>query len=122
MKILVCGSRKWIKRAIIDQYLSMFGDENIILIHGAARGVDTMAAEYGAKHGWEIHSHPAQWNRYGLGAGPIRNTEMLEENPELVIAFRCAGRSLGTDHMTAIAHKADIITIVINESGEETFL
>jgi hypothetical protein len=122
MKILVCGSRKWTNKKVITDYLSQFGDENI-LVHGAARGADSIAAEYAAKHNWETHAHPAQWKKYGYSAGPIRNAEMLAiEKPDLVIAFRCKGRSTGTDHMMAIAKKADVVVVKVNEDGSEEVL
>jgi hypothetical protein len=49
---------------------------------------------------------PAQWDRYGEAAGPIRNAWMLEfGKPDLVVAFP-GGR--GTADMISKARKAGI--------------
>ena len=49
------------------------------LIHGAARGADRAVAEAGVLLGWPVLAMPAQWQRYGRGAGMIRNGQMLEQ-------------------------------------------
>jgi hypothetical protein len=38
---------------------------------------------------------PAKWDEYGKAAGPIRNQEMVDSKPDLVLAF-WDGRSPGT--------------------------
>lgn len=47
------------------------------LMHGAARGADTVAAEWAQDRAVMELAHPADWDRYGKRAGPIRNAEML---------------------------------------------
>lgn len=44
----------------------------------------TVAKSLGFKN---IIPFPAEWEKYGKSAGPIRNRQMLDENPDLVIAF-----------------------------------
>jgi len=101
--ILVCGSRKW--RDAIAVHLALAceprmcrrGDEDILVLHGNAGGHDpltgaTMGADKIADRearglGYEVHSFPADWKRYGKAAGPIRNRLMLDEDPDLVLAF-----------------------------------
>lgn len=113
-KVLVCGSRNWTDARAVELALEPLND--IILVHGDARGADTIAANYAKKRGWEIHAHPANWAKYHASAGPIRNAEMLAtEKPDMVIAFRCKGRSRGTDHMVSLANKAYIPVYVIRE-------
>lgn len=48
------------------------------VIHGAARGIDSIAAEVARDAELVVTSFPADWNRHGKGAGPIRNTQMLD--------------------------------------------
>jgi hypothetical protein len=49
---------------------------------------------------------PADWERHGRKAGPIRNRTMLAVGkPDLVVAF--PGRR-GTEHMVAIARNANV--------------
>jgi hypothetical protein len=58
------------------------------LCHGGAKGADTIAGLIARELGKFVTEFPADWNRYGKGAGPIRNRQMLDEfRPEVVFAF-----------------------------------
>lgn len=37
--------------------------------------------------GFPVERYPADWERYGKRAGPIRNRKMLDQGPDLVVAF-----------------------------------
>lgn len=66
-------------------------DENTspgdIVIAGKAPGVDTLAVEVARAKGLRTVEIPAEWDRLGKRAGPIRNSEMLSLNPHIVLAF-----------------------------------
>jgi hypothetical protein len=99
MRVLVTGSREWTDHHLIrrelDRLVQRLGeDEQLIVVHGAARGADTIADQEAYKinlrHGEGVISverYPADWERYGKAAGPIRNTQMLDPRPSLVLAF-----------------------------------
>lgn len=80
--ILVTGDRNaksevW--SGIVDMALMNAVDyERVVIIHGAAKGIDTMAGGLGdvVKH-YKSLPFPAQWNKYGKAAGPKRNAAML---------------------------------------------
>jgi len=57
------------------------------LIEGEARGADSMARDIALARGWEVIRVPADWVKYGRGAGPIRNQQMLDMGPDQVWAF-----------------------------------
>lgn len=86
MKILICGDRNWSDYWAIYDVVSKL-DRNSIIIHGAAKGADTMAGTIASKLGFKVVAFKANWERYGKAAGPIRNREMLDVKPDLVIAF-----------------------------------
>lgn len=87
MRILVCGNRKWHDESIIERELEKFPPGTIV-IHGAAKGADTIGASVAKKLGFEVIPFPAKWHIYKKGAGPIRNQEMIDDGkPELVLAF-----------------------------------
>jgi hypothetical protein len=46
---------------------------------------------------WKIQSFPANWIKYGITAGPIRNLEMIKENPDLVLAFHVVNAPFSND-------------------------
>lgn len=85
MKVLVCGDRNWHDRNRIARALAKLptGTE---IIHGACRGADIIAGEEARKLGFIIREFPADWS-LGPAAGPIRNRKMLNECPDLVLAF-----------------------------------
>jgi len=54
---------------------------------------------------------PAEWDKFGRRAGPLRNEQMLREGkPDVVVAFP-GGR--GTAHMVRIAKEAGIDVLEI---------
>lgn len=119
MKILVTGSRYWTEQehfdyidmvltGIVTQYLlssPIAKSIDVCLIHGDCVGVDKQAAKVAEKLGLDIKSYPADWKKYGKGAGIIRNQRMLDlEEPDIVIAFHNnLAKSKGTKHMVNYA-------------------
>lgn len=128
MRLLISGSRGWHDEgavlAIVSHYQQAAHNqgEEFILIHGHARsGADALADRVGRtlglKVGEDLIRVPADWDRHGRAAGPIRNQQMLDEHaPDLLVAFRSTGKSNGTDHMIRIARAAGITTHVIDDA------
>lgn len=48
-----------------------------LVIHGNARGVDTLVGDALRANGVYVIAMPANWDEYGKKAGPIRNTQMV---------------------------------------------
>lgn len=110
MRVLVCGDRHWTDRDSIRARLSRLPTGTII-IEGEAPGADTLAREVAEELGLEVRRFPAQWDRYGRAAGPVRNRRMLEEQPDLVIAFHHdLSKSRGTANMVQLAARAGVTT------------
>lgn len=114
MKILVCGSREWTNKLAILRELRAL-PAGTIVVHGDCRGADKIAGYIARELGFEVRSYPADWDHYGLQAGPIRNGEMLakehrEEEPiDRVLAFSTDfGPGSGTYNMTSRAEKVGI--------------
>jgi hypothetical protein len=109
VKVLVCGSRDWTDRGEVDAAISGLPGEHeaVTVVVGDANGADAIAAEFAAYYGFEIHLHRANWDYYGKRAGILRNLAMLDECPDLVIAFQRNG-SRGTQHTIDEARKRDI--------------
>ena len=106
--ILVCGSRKYTDADKILEVLAGFLDDEPEIIHGAAKGADSIAGEEAENLGYKVHEFPADWNRLGKRAGFVRNLEMLDQKPDCVIAF---GSGRGTDHTVMEAKKRGIPVI-----------
>lgn len=114
MRVLVCGSRDYPRKARIASRIAMLSPGTTV-IHGAARGPDRIAGAYAESLGFEVEEYPADWERLGKRAGIIRNLDMLDACPDLVIAF-WDGDSAGTKHTITEARKRGIPVEVI-ESG-----
>ena len=112
--ILICGDREWNNRKAM--YRVMYGlPDDTINVNGACRGADKMSTSIAEKLGFECREYPANWDKYGRRAGPIRNQEMLnKEKPHFVIAFHeNIKASKGTRDMIHKAKKEQIPVILI---------
>lgn len=114
MKILVCGGRDFKDVKLLIDTLDgiKIGRGVDLLIHGGAQGADTLAGIWAEMKGIAVKKVPADWKKYGRAAGPIRNSEMLKLNPDLVVAFP---GGVGTTDMVVKASKAGIEIIVVGE-------
>jgi len=120
MVILVTGDRNWTKARsdVVLEALQEHQDKNPIVVHGAAKGVDLLAARIAEGLGYEVHPHPADWDKYHKAAGPIRNREMLEEKPDLVLAFHDdIVSSKGTKNMVNQAVAAGIPVLLVTSDA-----
>ena len=113
-RVIVCGCRHFADRELCFGMLDSFlqGKENVEIVTGHAKGADLFAEEHAKEKGIELKVFRPDWKRYGRGAGPIRNREMLayaEEGVPIVIAF-WDGKSKGTGNMieTAREHGVDV--------------
>lgn len=103
--ILVCGSRGWDDFNLIDYLLAAYVKPGDIIRHGACpTGADEMAAAWCDQNGYAQDPMPAEWDRYGRQAGPIRNAAMAAKKPApiVVLAFMLGkewGASPGTANM-----------------------
>lgn len=108
MRLLVCGGRDYADRLQLECALDLLHARRAVsvLIHGAAPGADTLARDWAVERGIPQEAFPADWERHGRAAGPIRNKCMLDEGrPDGVVAFP-GGR--GTQNMTKQAEAAGL--------------
>jgi hypothetical protein len=118
-KILVCGSRTYNNHDTINTVLTgLYATHGrFTLIHGAAKGADTLADEWANNTLCATVRVPANWELHGKSAGPIRNKQMLDYGPHLVVAFvdKPLHESRGTNHMVTIARAAGVRTLVLED-------
>lgn len=112
-RVLVCGGRNYSDwdylKFILDAAHKSFPINCII--HGCAAGADSLADRWARENNVSIERYPADWEKYGKRAGPIRNLEMLSRShPDMVIAF--PGGS-GTAHMKRIAEAHGVHTVTV---------
>lgn len=107
---MVTGSRHYTDRDAVRyhllQYWPAYDGQPFEVLHGAARGADTLAAEEAEQvDGMRVRAFPADWQRFGRAAGPIRTRQMLDAQPDMVLAF---GTGRGTDFAVAEAERRGI--------------
>ena len=123
LRVIVCGGRNFQNNDEVSRILDQVQPD--LIIHGAARGADTLAQYYAVTHNIPHHPFPAQWQThdddecgewckraaYCRLAGPRRNAQMLRgSNPTMVVAFPGGN---GTAHMVKIAREAGLPVIQI---------
>jgi hypothetical protein len=110
-RILICGDRNWNNLPIIRGRLLREDPATIdCVIEGEARGADTQAKLAALELGIKVMPFPAQWDKHGRAAGPIRNQQMLDEGkPTEVWAFHDDfANSRGTKDMLRRARAAGL--------------
>lgn len=138
MIVLICGSRDWTDRDVIRRELEQL-PAGTTIIHGdcgrdaqgrylwgqddhlAVRGADKLAGAIARELGFEVRAFPPpEWvaGNFVGSAGPKRNTRMLQERPDLCLAFtRDLRSSRGTADMCRKARAAGVEVRVIKGKG-----
>jgi len=112
-KIIICGDRDWINPIPIQTTLEKLKPD--LVIHGCCRGADKTAEAIALHMGIKTHGYPANWEKHGKTAGPIRNRQMLKEHPEIVVAFHTdLKNSKGTKDMVFAANRNGIPVWIIS--------
>lgn len=111
MKALVCGGRDFKDFAFVCKVLDGINPTSVI--HGGAKGADTMASLWARERGVPQKEYIADWKAHGRKAGPLRNERMLREGmPDVIVAFP-GGR--GTAHMVRISTEAGVPVIDVSD-------
>lgn len=114
--VLVCGSRGWTdKDAIAAELAEFVSYPEVRVLHGDARGADRLARDVAAFYGYDVRAFPADWETHGKRAGILRNLAMLDEKPDLVLAFQ-VNESRGTQHTIDEARRRGIHVKVFTSS------
>ena len=122
--VLVCGGRGWRDEMVVWVELCRLRREGFTnVIHGGARGADSLADHAARRLGcFGVKEFPARWEVYGRAAGMIRNEQMLDQEPDLVVAFHeDLRRSRGTAHTVREARRRGIPVRVITRASNATF-
>ena len=122
-RVVFCGGREWGDPAPVTAALMMLRSRHgdLIVVHGAARGADSVAGGVARSMGITVEEFPADWRGQGKDAGPIRNRLMLDQRPIAVYAFKdhlnWALNRGGTENMVRIALDAGV-PVTVFDQGE----
>lgn len=120
MRLLITGGRDYFDFQALCTVLDQIHKETpvTLLIHGGARGADSIAGAWAAFNHVPALVFPANWTKHGKAAGPIRNQQMLTEgHPDAYLAF-AGGR--GTQDMVQRCKRAHIPDIQATKNTQDT--
>jgi hypothetical protein len=131
MRIVVTGSREVtdlaaVKAALIEAAAGPRGPHTVV--HGAARGADSLAAIAATRLGWNVEAHPADWSGpcrdecrpdcrrtrsdgsdYCSAAGRYRNQHMVDLGAQVVVAiYKRGAQNKGTADCVKRAGRAGL--------------
>lgn len=112
MRVLITGGRDFDDQDLLERTLDELHSKHSFttMIHGDASGADRLAGQWAESKGISVEANPADWKKFGRAAGPIRNQQMLDDKPDLVVAFP-GGK--GTADMVSRAKKAGLLVVAV---------
>jgi hypothetical protein len=120
MRVIIAGSREGVTYEDIEKGVQQFEQAWGLItevVSGCAAGADTFGEQYAKAHNIRVNPMPADWNRYGRAAGPIRNSEMAKYADGLIAIS--VNDSRGTANMIQTAKRLNLKTTVITKKLKE---
>ena len=106
-KVIVAGTRYYEDRDTLYKILdSIIRPGDIIVSGKCPTGADKFGEDYAEENGHEIDPYPADWDKYGLAAGPIRNEQMASVANIAIVAWN--GKSKGTRNLIKHCRSYDV--------------
>ena len=120
MKCVIAGSRaitdyEYVREAFL---LCDWKDRITEIVSGKAKGVDTLGEQVAEEFGLEVGAFPADWNKHGRAAGPIRNG-LMADYADIAIVIMVSGGSSGSKNMVKQMEKRKKPVMVFEITGEK---
>lgn len=103
-RVIIAGSRGFDNYAFLEGRMDLLSedwDEDLIVVSGGARGADKLGEQWAFRARHDVEVIPADWERHGRAAGPIRNEEMADIADAVVVFWD--GISRGSKSMISAA-------------------
>lgn len=111
MKVIIAGSRTAsFHQTAIAVHMSGIYSEITEIVCGMSHGADLHGKRYAEMHGFPVKEFPADWQKHGKAAGPIRNRQMAEYADALIAVWDRQSR--GTASMIQEAKKRGLRVFV----------
>jgi len=124
-KVIITGDREWTDITVIKFAVKSYLEPGGTLVHGGARGADTIAGEVASQLGCTVLTYPAEWHMLGGMAGLVRNELMVVEHGDAgyVLAFHddLLGSSRGTFDMVYRVCIPRGLRVVLFEHTDDCF-
>jgi hypothetical protein len=113
IRVIIAGGRDFHDYPRLKAYMDCLLEpitEPVEIVSGGANGADSLGERYARESGYKLKRFPANWDKYGKAAGPIRNKEMAlyaAEVTGVLVAF-WDGESRGTYDMITRAEEYNL--------------
>lgn len=97
MKVIIAGSREVEDEILVFEAYQLAKFVATEVVSGGCRGVDAAGEQFATDFNIPIKVFPADWIKYGKGAGPMRNRQMAKYADALIAIWD--GKSRGTKNM-----------------------
>jgi len=98
VKVIIAGGRDIDDPDLLEEALDDFPYEITEVVCGLAPGVDLLGKSWAKRNDIPVVEFPAEWDRYGKLAGPIRNRKMAKYADVLLLIWN--GLSPGSANMS----------------------
>lgn len=113
-KIIIAGSRNFNDYELALKTLNtLLSLENFQIVSGHAPGADQLGERFAADNNLNLVIFPANWNKYGRSAGPIRNAQMAKYAEGGTLVLFWDGKSAGSKNMLENAKKYNLKIIEV---------
>jgi len=106
VKVIIAGGRDVRLAHSVQSIIDDSKFEISELVCGMASGADQIGFCWAGVNGIPVKEFPANWDKHGRAAGPIRNKEMAEYADALILIWD--GKSRGSASMLREAKKLDL--------------
>ena len=112
-RVGVVGSREFPALGLVSLFVGSL-PSSCVVVSGAARGVDRVAASSARSRGLEVSEFAAAWgSQLGRSAGVVRNRELVS-SCSVVVVFRSLGASPGSDSAASLARSCGVPVFVVS--------
>ena len=107
MKVIIAGGRNITDFNLLEQVIKKSDFDITEVVSGGASGIDSLGETWAISNNIFVRRFPADWDKYGKSAGPIRNRQMAEYANALILIWD--GKSRGSASMLRLAKEAKLI-------------
>ena len=113
MKVIISGDLNYLNYNLLEKTCDFMLSKisNIEIINGGENGADYLGRKYAKKRGYTYEEFPADWSKYGKGAGYKRNCELINKADCIIVFWN--GRDKHIKHMINTSNKKRLQTKIV---------